>query len=139
MSNEKPKKPKFWQELTALVAAGSTVKDAAEMLSISPHSAYEVSRLEDFRMAVHELRTSKMNQICGLAVEASAAAIRTLHELLEDSPRSQAVIANGKLRLMAAKAVLGSCLTISENTELRERLDAIETATRERDANGTEK
>lgn len=135
MNGHQPRKPKFFKELTALVAAGSTIKDAAESLNISPHSAYEVSRLPAFRLAVSELRTSKMNQICGLAVEASAEAIATLRELLADTPRNQSVIANAKLRMAAAKAVLNSCVTISENTELRERLDAIENATRERSAN----
>lgn len=126
MSGHVPENSQFFDLLVASVATGKSIKDSAEAIGCSVDYAYEISGSTAFRLAVSQMRTQMMTQICGSAVAASEDAIRTLHELLADTPRNQAAIANGKLRLAAAKAVLGSCLTISENVELRERLDLLE-------------
>jgi transposase len=99
-------------------ASGTSLREAARTAGISESTAYR--RLKDpaFRRRISEIRTSFLNQAVGLLCEDATKAVSTLKELL--SARSESV------RLSAARAILELGPKLREQTELEERITALE-------------
>ncbi len=104
-----------WQPLAFLVASGSTVKDAAEQLTIPERTAYRYASLPEFRQCVSRIRSEALDAAVGALNDLTAKAVKKLEELL-DGPEA----------LGAIKTVLGNVSKLSEIGELRQRLDALE-------------
>lgn len=104
--------------LAAKVASGSKIKDAAKDAGLTVDSAYQVSRTKAFKLRVSEIQTEALNATIGTLGEASAEAVEVLRGCLtEESPA---------IRVNAAKAILSTVVPLSENLQLRERLEEIE-------------
>ncbi len=100
------------------VASGISLREAARSAGISESTAYR--RLKDpaFRRRVSEIRTSFLNEAVGRLCEAANEAVSTLRALL--TARSEGV------RLSAARAILELGAKLREQTELEERITALE-------------
>lgn len=99
-------------------ASGTSLREAARTAGISESTAYR--RLKDpaFRRRVSEIRTSFLNEAVGRLCEDATKAVSTLKELL--SARSESV------RLSAARTILELGPKLREQTELEERITALE-------------
>lgn len=99
-------------------ASGTSLREAARTAGISESTAYR--RLKDpaFRRRVSEIRTSFLNEAVGRLCEAANKAVSTLEALL--NARSESV------RLNAARAILELGPKLREQTELEERITALE-------------
>ena len=113
------KQSKFLEPLAVAVAAGNTIKHAAEIVGCSLQTAYNTSATAEFRQRVSEIRTEIASSTVGTLTLAASEAASTLRELL-DASNPPAV------RLNSAKAILASLSAISELGELRARIDALE-------------
>jgi hypothetical protein len=122
--------PTAWQEATddsipfggdafaIAVASGTSLKEAARSAGISESTAYR--RLKDpaLRRRVSEIRTSFLGEAVGRLTEAANEAVSTLRALL--AARSEGV------RLSAARTILELGAKLREQTELEERITALE-------------
>jgi hypothetical protein len=106
-------------KLLLTLACGATVDSAARECRLSPRTVYR--RLADpaFRRRLHAVRADTLQRGAGALTAATGEAVRTLLELLKP-----AVAPN--TRLGAARAVLDSAVRLRENTELEERMAALE-------------
>lgn len=114
---------KFFELLAAGVAAGQTVREKASEIGCSEAHGYQISRTDEFKARVAELRTEMVRDTVGKLSIGSATAADTLVELL-------GVTNSPKDRLNAAKAILASVIQMTEVAELRERIDRLEQAQR---------
>ena len=114
-----PKNSQFFDLLAVAVAQGMTVKAAAEEIGCSADYAYELSRKKEFKLRVNELRSEVAEQASGLLMAAASEAIQSLRAIASAAEKDSD-------RIAAAKAILQMMLPLSENTELRRRLDDIE-------------
>lgn len=105
--------------LAMLVAAGSSVKDAAESIGISKSHAHHLSRTAEFRAKVSELRTEAIAGAVGRLSQAATLAVDTLIQLLGEQN-------DAKDRLNASKAILAALVPLSEFGELRARIEKLE-------------
>lgn len=110
---------KYFDRLTVLVAGGSSVKAAAEVVGCSTQTAYNMSSSQEFRQRVSEIRTEITCEAVGKLTSAAAEAVDTLRELMRPENEPSA-------RLQASKTVLAMLGPISEIGELRERIGKIE-------------
>lgn len=99
-------------------ASGTSLREAARTAGISESTAHR--RLKDpaFRRRVSEIRTSFLNEAVGRLAEAANEAVSTLKALL--TARSESV------RLSAARAILELGPKLREQTEIEERIIALE-------------
>jgi len=113
------KKAKNLEILAAHVAAGKTIRSAAQTMGISEATAYGFSGSDVFRDEVSRLRSDAINAAVGRLTAAASEAVDTLRSLLDAANEPS-------VRLNAAKAILANLGPISEHGELRQRIDAIE-------------
>ncbi len=109
-------KCRHFELLAAAVAAGSSVRDAAETVGISERAAYGASGSPDFRLRVSQLRAAAIDAAIGEITSATVLAVRRLVALLDDPHAG----------VQAAKAILSHVAPLSELGELRRRLDDLE-------------
>ena len=112
-------KSKFAEPLAIAVAAGSSIKAAAEAVRCSAQTAYNISATHEFRTRVSTIRTAMTAQAVGRLAAAASEAVDTLRSLLDATNEPS-------VRLNAAKAILANLGPISEHGELRQRIDQIE-------------
>lgn len=110
---------KYFELLATAVAGGQSIRDAASTYNCSPSHAYHLSNTEEFKQRVFELRAEITSEALGKLTQAATMAVDTLVELM-------AVDNAPPVRMNAAKAVLANLGPLSELSELRARLDAIE-------------
>ena len=110
---------KFLDLIAAAVAAGSTIKAAAESCGCSERHGYRLSGMPEFRKRVSEIRSQIASEAVGRLTSAATQAVDTLLQLLEASN-------NSKTRLDASKAILNALGPVSELGELRARLELLE-------------
>jgi Skp family chaperone for outer membrane proteins len=115
------------QELILALAAGATVRQAAERASIGERTVYRRLADAEFRGAVSEVRDrmfdSARGQLAGLADKA----IETLQRLMESDKPSEA--------LAAAKAILQLGPRLRKATEFEEQMCRLEDKADERNGN----
>ena len=109
----------YFDNMTAMVAAGATIKAAAAMCGCSESHGYTLSRTPEFRRRVADLRTEATSAAVGKLSEAASRAVDVLLELMGADQEARD-------RLTAAKSVLSMLGPLSELGELRARLDALE-------------
>jgi hypothetical protein len=105
-------------ELALLVASGLTIRQAAKQLGISEATAYRRSERSDFKQKVAEIRS-----------EALSASVGRLSALVADAVTAlEAILRNGsdRDRLAASRIILSSVSPMMELSELRQRIDALE-------------
>lgn len=119
MSDESRKNVNFLDELAYAVAAGAKIADAAEQLGRSARSAYALSRTNEFRRRVSEIRSEALQAVIGRLSGYGEDAIATMHRLMgpEGPPAVQ---------LNAAKAIIGAIAPLTELGELRGRMEELE-------------
>lgn len=110
---------RLFQQLVARVATGAAVKTAAEQVGCSERHAYRIAARVEFRQQVNTLRSVMVNSVVGSLSVATVEAVATIRSLLDDSNEPG-------IRLNAAKAVLASIGPLTEQADLRQRLDALE-------------
>ena len=127
-----PEKSQFYAPLLAAVLAGKSIASAAEVAGCSSHYAYELTNTATFKMAVSRHRTELMEGILGQLREAAVVAVQTLQELTGTGDLEEmAINRDARVRIPAAKVTLSQLLPMTENLELRQRLDALEQAAAE--------
>lgn len=112
-------KSKFFEPLAVQVAGGQSVKAGSEVVGCQIQTAYNFTARAEFKQRVAELRSEITFQAVGRLSSASSQAVSVLVELLGDEHEP-------KDRLAAAKAVLSMLGPVSELSELRSRIDALE-------------
>lgn len=120
------KKGRFWDALITSVASGSSVKDASEKIGCSVHHAYRLSCQDEFKQAVNSCRSQIASQAVGTLTTAAQRAAQVLLDCLDAKQIDQSEVAAIRLKIAAAKAVLSSLGPVSEQGELRQRLDELE-------------
>lgn len=110
---------RFFELIAVAVAAGTSVKAAAESCGCSERQGYRISATQDFKNRVSELRSEMTNNAVGELSAAASEAVACIRELLADTNEPS-------VRLNAAKAILNALGPLSEFGELRARLDALE-------------
>lgn len=115
-------KSKFFEPLALRVAAGLSIKAAADVVKCSTQTAYNISASPEFRSRVSEIRSEVTTEAVGRLANAASQAVDTLVELLDRSN-------DPSIRLNASKAILAALPTMTEFGELRSRIDAIESGT----------
>jgi hypothetical protein len=113
------KNSRFLPVLAASVAAGSSIRDAAQAAGCSESNAYTISRSHEFRELVTTIRNEAIASAVGVLGSAAAKAAQTLVDLLSDEHEA-------KDRLAAARLILANLGPIQELGELRERITKIE-------------
>lgn len=108
-----------WHSLAALLASGMSLKDSAAELRIPQRTADRYASLPEFKQKVSEIRTEITSTIVGKLGSVSVKAVDTLQELLD--PKNEP-----KTRLDACKLILANLGPLTEQCELRGRLDALE-------------
>lgn len=113
------KKSKFFEPLALRVAAGLSIKAAADVAKCSTQTAYNLSSSPEFRYRVCEIRSEVTTEAVGKLANAASQAVDTLVELMD-------VANEPSIRLNASKAILAALPGLSEFGELRRRVDEIE-------------
>ena len=108
-----------FEELAVKIAAGATVRAAADELGIPERTAYRQSGSPEFKSRVSAIRSEMTSQAVGELSAAASEAVATIRELLASTNEPS-------VRLNAAKAILNALGPLSELGELRERLAALE-------------
>ena len=112
---------RFLESIALAVAAGSTIRAAAELAGCSERQGYRIAAMPEFKQRVNELRSDVSAATVGILTSAASTAATTLLELLGTSNESS-------VRLQASKAILAALGPMAELAELRSRLDALERA-----------
>lgn len=113
------KNSRFLPILAASVAAGSSIRDAAQAAGCSESNAYTISRTPEFRTQVASIRNEAIAAAVGVLSDAASKAAKTLVALLDEEFEA-------KDRLAAARLILANLGPVSEIGELRERITKIE-------------
>lgn len=116
------KDSKFLPILAASVAAGMTIRSAAQAAKCSESNAYAISRTPEFRQRVSEIRSEAVAAAVGVLSDAASQAALTLVSLLGEQN-------DPKDRLAAARLILANLAPISEHGELRQRINDMESQT----------
>ena len=119
MTDETSDPGRFFELLAASVAAGKTVRAAAESCGCSERQGYRIAATVEFRKRVGEIRSELTDAVVGELSAAASDAVATIRELLGDDYEPT-------VRLNAAKAVLNALGPMSELSELRRRIDRLE-------------
>ncbi len=104
--------------LIARLAAGATVRDAADAAGIAERTAYRRLELVDFRREVSATRRRFLAEVVGKLADAGTEAADTLRDLL--SARSENV------RHASARSIIELSQRLSESVELEERVAELE-------------
>jgi molybdenum-dependent DNA-binding transcriptional regulator ModE len=122
------KRKRAEEQLLALLAASSSVEDAARAAGISSRTAYR--RLADpvFARRLAQARDELISSALGELVECASEAVATLRSLL--SARDE------RVRLGAAKSTLEQLLRLRETLMLSQRLAALERTLQQRQRSG---
>lgn len=107
------------QAIIALLEA-PTVKEAAEMVKISPATLYKWMALPEFEEAYREARHRAMGEAIARLQQASSEAVDTLRDVMGDQEATPAS------RVTAARAVLELGLRATELELVDERLARLE-------------
>jgi ferredoxin len=105
-------------ELILALAAGATVREAAEKAGVGERTVYRRLADADFRRAVSEARGRMFDTALGRLAGLASKATETLERLMQSDKPAEA--------LGAAKAVLGLGPRLRESTELEERISRLE-------------
>jgi hypothetical protein len=108
-----------FEALALAIATGCTIKKAAQQLGIGQRTAYRIAATDRMKTRVCQLRTQITSEALGTLTTAASAAANTLASLLDASN-------DPSIRLNAAKAILTHLAPLSEFSELRQRIDALE-------------
>jgi hypothetical protein len=106
------------EALALALAAGQTLRDAAQAVGISERTAARRWSDPDFRRRVSELRGEMVGQILGKLTEGMTDAVAKLRELLGAQSES--------VRLGAARSILEIGMRVRELVEFEDRLTALE-------------
>ena len=112
---------KFIEPLAIAVAGGSSIRAAAAACKCAESTAYHLSCDPSFRLRVHSLRSEATFAAVGQLSVAASRAVSTLCELLD-------VTNEPSVRLNASKAILVALGPLTDQFEIRQRLDAVERA-----------
>lgn len=121
-----PENATCFTALAAEVARGVLVKDAAKIVGVSHHHAYDISCTPEFKRRVNQMRTAMIEGTVARLVKASEKAVETLEDCLPDKERDSKWLATAKVRMAAAKSLLSVLLPLADNYDIRQRLDALE-------------
>ena len=124
------KKSKFFAALAVQVAAGATIKSAADVAGCSVQTAYNLSSDHAFRQRVAAIRSEATTAAVGKLSDAAVQAVDTMRELL-------GVAHEPSIRLNASKAILAALVPMTEFGELRARVQKIESESILRYCNGS--
>jgi len=113
------KKSKFLEPLAVSVAAGSSIRGAVVTVGCSEQTGYNISATLEFRQRVSEIRAAMTDRAVGELSAGAAEAATALRDLLK-LPNEPSV------RLQAATKLLALLGPISQASELRQRLNALE-------------
>ena len=105
-------------ELILALAAGATVREAAEQAGVGERTAHRRLADADFRRAVSEARGRMFDAARGRLAGLASKAAETLQRLMESDKPTVA--------LAAAKAVSELGPRLRESTELKERINRLE-------------
>jgi hypothetical protein len=110
---------RFTELLAVAVAAGQTIRAAAESCGCSERQGYRISATAEFKRRVSEIRTAALDAATGEITSAVTVAVATIKELLSSTNEPS-------VRLNAAKAILNALGPLSELGELRQRIAELE-------------
>jgi HEAT repeat protein len=110
---------RFFELMAASVAAGLSIRAAAESCGCSERQGYRLSGSHEFKIRVASLRSEMTSSAVGKLSSAACEAVQTLRQLLGDD-------FDASVRIQAAKAILGNLRPLAELSELRERIDELE-------------
>ena len=119
MTDEQADSGRFFELLALAVAAGATIRAAAESCDCSERQGYRVASTAAFRTRVAAIRGEMALSAVGVLTAACAKAAQTLAGMLSDDHEP-------KDRLAAARLILANVAPLSELSELRQRIDALE-------------
>jgi hypothetical protein len=108
------------ERVAVLLAAGRSIKAAAEEVGVGERTAHSWLDRPDYRAFVHGLRARLLDEAVGRLAGAANAAVATLVDLLDDESPT--------VRLRAATGVLDALLKVRENVELSDRVARLEGA-----------
>jgi hypothetical protein len=100
------------------LAAGATITQAADSGGVNEKTVRRRLATPAYRAEVRRLRSEKLERVVGHLTEATAVAVSTLVDLLNATSEH--------VRLGAVKTVLEYAISLSENVETRERIEALE-------------
>jgi HEAT repeat protein len=106
------------ERVALLVAAGRSIKAAAEEAEVGERTAHTWLDDPAYRGLVHYLRSRLLDEAVGRLAGAANAAVATLVELLDDESPT--------VRLRAATGVLDALLRVREHVELSDRVARLE-------------
>jgi hypothetical protein len=106
--------------LAAGLAAGLEIAEAAKVANVSESTAYRRLRDPAFRHLVAELRGKMVEQAVGRLAASMTKAADRLVKLLDSKSE--------RVRLNTAKAIIGMVQKLREQTEIEDRLAALEAA-----------
>jgi hypothetical protein len=109
---------RHFELLSALVASGHTVRDACKSMKLSESRAYHISQTPEFKTRVSELRTAAVEHALGKLSDLACNAVDSIGGLLSSQDEN--------VRLRAAQAVLDRFAKLSEQVDLRQRIEALE-------------
>jgi hypothetical protein len=117
MSQKVPKKSRYTQTLAMAVATGQTIKAAAQMAGCSEDMAYRISRSNEFKQAVSEVRAEALHAAVGVLSAAATRAAGVMVELMEDQ--------DPKIRLAACSKLMDRIVPMTELHELRQEIQEL--------------
>ena len=100
------------------LSSGATIKSAAEAGGVSEKTVRRRLAIPLYRAEIRRLRSEKLERAAGAIIEATVAAVLTLEDLLS--------AASEHVRLGAVRTILEHAVALSEKTETRERITALE-------------
>jgi len=118
---ETENKSKYFDALVPLVAAGESVAAAADGVGCANSTAYRISSTPEFKAAVVQARAAFVREATGKLARACSKAVEILIEIAEKSK-------DERVQLRAASVIIDRFSKLSDNVELRERIDALEAA-----------
>jgi hypothetical protein len=101
------------------LACGATVESAARAAGISPRTAHRRLKEDAFQKRLRDLRAEMVQRTAGMLTASGMEASKTLVALLDASHPAT-------LRRSAAQTILDLGLKLRENTEMEERIAALE-------------
>lgn len=119
MTTSPDDKSKYFDPLARLVAAGESVAAACGAVGCANSTGYRIAATSDFKTEVNRLRSEFVREATGKLGRACSDAVDTIIDLMKNT-------ADPRVKLRAAAAVLDRFAKLSDNLELRERIDALE-------------
>ena len=120
MSEQSDGKSKFFEALARMVASGDSIASASESVGCANSTAYRIAATDKFKSEVDRLRGEFVRDATGKLGKACSDAAEVIIELAKTA-------ADESVRLRAATAVLDRFSKMSEQHELRARIEALET------------